>query len=870
MKKFFDLFHKRSDSDQIKRQKSIFIQKYQRFKQLLAANNRALSIIADLEDILYQDKPFTFVHGVAQIESLIQETTTIAKVLYTLSGNKYAEIVDVTDTISTKILKDLFRKRKLEETHLVLPIDRLSRENIADVGGKAANLGEIANRAHLPVPPGFAITAYAYQQFLEFNELTDWIEGRLKNVNIDDTQHIVKVGSHIQERLMGAQLQPDLEQSIGRAAQELTEKFGPSIRFAVRSSATSEDTDASFAGQHSTILNVADKNLIHAYKQVASSIFNPRAIFYRRSKGYHDQDVLMSVACIVMIDALVSGVMYTIDPNDSRNSVIMISAVWGLAAMAVEGSMPTDFFQIQKNTGSLKASQIVSKKVQWRCDPDEGLVEEAVSDELQDAACLNQEQLNQLKDYGLQLESHYGYALDIEWAIDHQNKIYILQARPLKRYRRSQEPAPAEKPDDGAAAMDHPVIVQGGAAACEGTAAGPAYIITSEHLLHHIPEGVIVVARQTSPRYVPLMNRIKGFITDVGSVTGHMASVAREFHLPTLVGTENATQVIPNGEKITLDATRKTVYLGTVEHLIADNKPLNPMTDSPIYHTMKSVLKKVAPLNLTDPSKDDFTARNCRTLHDVIRFCHEMAMHEMFHITDQVRPESTFALPLRAYIPLKMTVIDLGNGVRLKPGNKFAEVDDIQSIPFRALLRGFKHEDVDWHRDVGINIRGLTSILAETVIRDPTKEGRLGEPCYAMVAGHYLNFNSRMGYHFATIDTYCGESVNDNYITIYFKGGAADIGRRSRRALLIARILKRLGFKVEQKADMVRGEIKKYPSPTLEDKLDFIGRMLGSVRLLDMLLSEEGQVQWYEEQFFKGNYRFEPEKTDGGATKDRL
>jgi pyruvate,water dikinase len=163
---------------------------------------------------------------------------------------------------------------------------------------------------------------------------------------------------------------------------------------------------------------------------------------------------------------------------------------------------------------------------------------------------------------------------------------------------------------------------------------------------------------------------------------------------------------------------------------------------------------------------------------------------------------------------------------------------------------------VDWSRDVGISLSGFASIIAQTAIRDPMKEGRMGAPSYAVIAGHYLNFNSRLGYHFTTIDSYCGPEVNDNYITFYFKGGAADIGRRSRRALMIAQILKKLDFKVDQKSDMVRGEMKKYQEDHLRERLDLLGRLLGSVRLLDMHLSEDHQIDWYVEQFLRGNYQF--------------
>jgi pyruvate,water dikinase len=450
--------------------------------------------------------------------------------------------------------------------------------------------------------------------------------------------------------------------------------------------------------------------------------------------------------------------------------------------------------------------------------------------------------------------------LDIEWAIDPQGRLFILQARPLKRSQHFGADQIGAADRQEAAAITQPVLLKGGQTACDGAASGYAYIIESDHLLHHIPEGAVVIARQTSPRYVPLMGRIRAFITDVGSVTGHMASVAREFRIPTLVGVGNATRLIPHGEEITLDATQRVVYRGRAERLLKEKKPLNPMKDSPTYNLMKAVLRRIAPLNLTDSQKENFSPSGCRTLHDVIRFAHEMSMREMFRIGDAGQPDDCLVVPLRAYLPMKILVVDLGNGLRQGRRGAPAELSDVTSIPFGALLQGMKHEQVDWSRDVGISWGGFASIVAQTAIRDPMAEGRMGAPSYAIVAGHYLNFSSRLGYHFTTIDTFCGPAVNDNYITFYFKGGAADIGRRSRRALMIAQILKQMGFKVEQKGDMVRGEIKKYEEKFLVEKLDLLGRLLGSVRLLDMHLADDRQVDWYVEQFMQGNYQFSTDR----------
>jgi len=855
MFKFFDLFRKSKIGDRISPDESIFKRKYEYFRRLLISNNRALEIITDLEHVFYRDKPFTLAYVLIRSEILIGEVYSIVEDLNALSGGEYPRLFDAAENIGTSILNDLEQKKKLDKTNLILPLEMLSRDNMAEVGGKAANLGEVYNRVSLPVPQGFAVTAYACQHFLDHNDLSKLIDSKLRGLDVNDTETLMKISPEIQSLILNAELPDDLKRELRNAAIELKHKLGSNIRLAVRSSATSEDSEASFAGQHSTVLNVTEKNLVHAYKEVVSSTFNSRALYYRRSRGYLDQDVIMSVACIIMVDAQVGGVMYTVDPNDSRHAVIMISAVWGLGVSAVDGSTDTDFYQVNKQNRQIEKSKIATKGTICKTDAEGGTKDEAVSDDLKDKACLEPEQIKTLGDYGLKLESHYGVALDIEWAIDRQNRLYILQARPLKK---SLKFIPAETSPDVTEKelTDHPVLIKGGASASEGTASGLAYVLKSDHNLYDIPKGAILIAHQTSPRYVPVMGRARAIVTDVGSVTGHMASVAREFQIPTLVGTHNATSLIEHSDEITVDATNRIVYKGRVEKLLKEKKAVNPMKGSPTYKAAQAALRKIAPLNLLDPKQDNFNPDACRTIHDIIRFAHEMSMRKMFWISDDIKSKENIAIRLYSSLPLSIYVIDLGGGLSIDPEAREAQKEDVISVPFKALLNGMTHKDIEWSGDIGINWGGFASIVAESVFRDPLKEGRMGGPNYAVISGEYLNFNSRLGYHFATIDTYCGPVVNDNYITFYFKGGAADIGRRSRRATLITLILKKLLFKVDQKGDMVRGELKKFDQALIEEKLDMIGRLLGSVRLLDMVLSDDGQIDWYVEEFFKGNYTF--------------
>jgi pyruvate, water dikinase len=861
MLKFLDMFRRNRLLQSESSEKTAFQKKYRHFQNLLAGNNRALEIITDLEEVCYGPKPFSLEYVISQSERLVSHVYDIAEDLNALSGGKYPELFDSVEHIGVGILQELVRKRSVEKTSLTLPLQHLSLDRLSEVGGKAANLGEVYNRVHLPVPRGFAVTAYACHHFMQLNRLYEESEKILKGLDVNDTARLLECSREVQSRILEAPLPKDLEACLLKEVDTLLKELGPGIRIAVRSSATSEDSEASFAGQHSSVLGVTRETVLQAYKRVVASTFNPRAIYYRRSKGYPDEYVIMSVLCVVMVEARASGVMYTRDPNDHRRNVILVNSVWGLGVGAVEGALATDFYEVDKTGRRVITSGIAEKPTRMAIGPGGNLMGEAVPEELRSQPCLDPEQLKVLVEYGLTLEEHYGVPLDIEWAMDRNGKLVLLQARPLNLdMMTSQSDSPESGRDIEALKErypEHPILLQSGVTASRGKASGLAYVLTSEHNLLNIPESSILIAKQTSPRYVAILGRVQAIVTDVGSVTGHMASVAREFGVPTLVGTGNATEIISHGEEVTVDATNCLVFQGRVESILERKKPVNPMKGSPTYKAAHSALKKIAVLNLVDPNHESFSPSGCRTLHDVIRFAHELAMREMFKISDELEVNERFAVRIKVPLPMKIYAIDLGEGLRISPNAAEAQREDISSVPFQALLRGMIRPDVQWIGAVGMDWKGFATIVTESVFRDPMLDDRMGGPTYVVISDEYLNFNSRLGYHFAVVDTYCGAHVNDNYITFSFKGGAADIGRRSRRATLIARILKQIGFKTELRGDMVRGEIKKYDCAIMQAKLDMVGRLLGAVRLLDMVLSDDGRIDWYVDEFMKGNYTFQ-------------
>ncbi|MGC8938562.1 MAG: PEP-utilizing enzyme, partial [Thermodesulfovibrio sp.] len=263
------------------------------------------------------------------------------------------------------------------------------------------------------------------------------------------------------------------------------------------------------------------------------------------------------------------------------------------------------------------------------------------------------------------------------------------------------------------------------------------------------------------------MNKASAIVTDVGSPTGHMASLSREYNVPTLINTEIATKIIKHGQEITVDATNCLIYEGKVEKLIEFFKEQKqPFKETLIYKTLEKVLKFIVPLYLVDPTSEDFKPENCRTFHDITRFCHEMVMHEMFTMWNQYEESEVHAVPLIADIPIGVLVLDIEGG--LKEGIKKATPNDIYSIPLKAILKGMR--SMQWPGPPPVDAKGFLEMVAHTVSIPEDELKETGKKSFCIVTKNYMNFSIRLGYHFSMIEAYAGENINDNYIKFFFKG----------------------------------------------------------------------------------------------------
>lgn len=463
------------------------------------------------------------------------------------------------------------------ENAYVLWFDELRREDVALVGGKSSSLGELTSATHVPVPYGYATTANAYRYFMEATGTNKKIHELLDQLDdVEDSAELRDVCAKIREAIVSAEMPADLADAIGDAYEELAKKTGRVDPFvAVRSSATAEDLpDASFAGQQDTYLNVHGRDeVIRKVKECYASTFTDRATYYRVKKGFAHENVALSAAVQMMAYSKVAGVMFTVDLATGADDKIMIEGSWGLGEYIVQGTVTPDNFVVDKDSLTILSRRINEKPIELVRNEEGGVEEKRVPEELAKAQVMTDEQIAELAGYAKAIEKHYGCYMDMEWALDENDKLWILQARPETVWsRKNKEKKEGKKVN---VTTDHKVLVKG-LPASPGLVAGKAHVITDPADIDQFKEGEILVTLMTSPDWVPAMKKALAIVTDAGGMTCHASIVSRELGIPCVVGTKSrsvdATSVLKTGQEITVDAQNGIVYDGIVEDMIEKPK----------------------------------------------------------------------------------------------------------------------------------------------------------------------------------------------------------------------------------------------------------------------------------------------------------
>ncbi|PJC34182.1 phosphoenolpyruvate synthase, partial [Candidatus Roizmanbacteria bacterium CG_4_9_14_0_2_um_filter_39_13] len=497
--------------------------------------------------------------------------------------------------------------------------EEVSKEDIGLVGGKGANLGEMTN-ADFPIPYGFIVTSHAYFQFIKESNLLYRLKQTLSIINYDNPTEIEQASEHIQDIIIKAPMPKKLAHEIVEYYEELNTKENEYIekRFsifhhtfnklknlydaptvAVRSSATAEDLpDASFAGQQETYLNVkGDTYLLKKVRECWASLFTARAIYYRQNKGFDHFKVGLAAVVQRMVQSDKSGIAFSIDPVTNDKNKIVIEAVYGLGEYIVQGKVTPDHYEVDKSSIVILKKQTAYQDVKFvrsglgnkevKLNKKEGSVQKLTENQIREVALL-------VKD----IENHYYFPQDIEWAIE-KGRLFVVQSRPITTVDT------VINQDDRMAGKGHDVIVTG-APASPGIGVGRATIITSPKEISKIKHGDVLIAPQTNPDYVPAMKKASAIVTEKGGRTSHAAIVSRELGIPAVVGAEDATKKIKEGMVVSVNGTTGDVFQGSIisKSQISDIESEKAKEDKQKISTITKIYA-----NLAEPEIADQTAK---------------------------------------------------------------------------------------------------------------------------------------------------------------------------------------------------------------------------------------------------------------------
>jgi pyruvate,water dikinase len=820
------------------------------FQQVLALNNEIMILIGDLEEKLSDHAGLDLNYWRTQIDLLDRHFVDLVAALLSMSGGRWGELER-----SRVRVREAVRQRLREETCVYGPmlvrLEMADPELLTTLGGKAGNLARVKNQLGLPVPDAVVATLTAYRVFMQQQTpgreetLLARIEARLAALNLYDAEAVAAAALEIKAMILTQPLPPDLEQGLLEESQRLAAGHEPVL--AVRSSGVREDLGVTFAGQYESFLGVSPEEAPYRWRQVVASQFGERALIYFKLQGLLLEDAAMGALVQRLVPARAAGVMFTTDPEGCDPDRVVVSAVWGLAADLVSGRVSADEFIVSKKTGRLLQTRL-GRKEQCLARCDGSLSRLPVAPELVTAPALREADLEQLAGFARLLEGHFGCPQAVEWAQGQKGTLYVIQSRHLQ-HRVAAEPCRLrdEEPAPGAE-----VLLAGGRTGAPGVAAGPVFHLPEDRSFSQAPDGAILVAPHTTLQLAPLLPRMAAIITEVGSATGHLALVAREYGVPAVVDAPGAGRVLSQGQVVTVDADRGRVYRGRVEELLRRPSERPPMGPPPALEKFRAVLDLITPLTLVDRRNPNFRPENCRTYRDITRFAHEKAIQVMLGLMDSVaqgRVPALKLLKLKTDLPLNLHLVDLGDG--LASYDTPVPPEKIISRPMRALWRGISHPDITWAGPVPVNLGGFLHVLGQSAIRPPEQ---FWDKTYAIVGANYVNYACRLGYHFQSVDSYLDEVPANNYIHFTFKGGAADDVRRIRRIRLIATVLEHLGFEMEIHGDIIRGRYRRRSAAETEERLDLLGRLMAFVRQMDMLMSDDDIPEILARRFLEGHY----------------
>jgi pyruvate, water dikinase len=815
---------------------------YAHFRELLALNNECLERMAAIQDDLQYVPPRREVLG-DRVETIFSRIGAVVAALERLTGLSQHALSAAVAAQQHEIEGYLTTLEETAKPRLSARLPDLTADAESEAGSKAAILGEIRNRLNMPVPDGFVLTTEAYRQYCGM-PLWQEIRDATHDLDLNDLDGIRRVSDALQRRIMETPLPRDMEAAIASLSEELLQDGGA---LAVRSSALGEGGARSFAGQFLSLLNVPASQAAEAYRRVIAARFSERALFYRLSTGLREVDSPMAALFVTMLPARAAGIMYTRDPSDPKSKRLWITATRGLGVGIASGGTPADLFLVTRaKPHAIVERNIVPKQEVFVLRDGGGIAKAPLPPAEIGTASLSDTYLHTLADWGVRIEQHFRAPQDIEWILDMEGALWIVQSRPLVN-------AASRAKSRSRARIE--ATLTGGRTVYPGQTSGQAFLVDEIQNIGEAPAGAVVFIRKPSPEIVRIFPRIAGLVAEWGNVAGHAAALLREFRIPSVFQMTGAFESLHNGDSVSLDAVRAQVYPGI---LWPSSRKEPSMGERHRERKGDPISARLLTLNLVDPADHNFRPAGCKSGHDVLRYCHEKAIGTMFAAHDrELERDAQSARRLDTTLPLSVSVIDLGGGVISgEPEARYVTPAQIVSRPFQALWSGISHPEVTWARHMPAALSDIASILAANFTPQSGGMRPLGQDSYLLVAEEYMNLNARLAYHYSLVDACLSDVPGDNYISFRFEGGGAEQVRKNLRACFLERCLIHYGFRVDRRSDLVNAWFRKAPADQTGERLDVLGRLLACSSQLDMYMNSREVMNWFADQFILGNYGF--------------
>ncbi len=865
-----------------------FAARYHRFKLVLNAWAKLQEVMTEMELALCCVHPF----GMQTVRSLCTRITTqvfqCIRQLDELAPGRYPELSARFDAIQAEVAAIVYGRPATMDGPLALPFGHpdLALPDLADpaltrLGGLRAALAPRGAADAAPatsgasgvpgggVPDGFIVTAAACQRLFRHQGLQEEIGRRVQASGGIRPDNLLDLSPSIVGLIQAAEVPDEVADALMDALSALRTRVaarpgaqGRDMRLLLRgrvwpqgSTGAGDNTDDDAGGMtlwgpsiplfedacgpdsppDSRHGRQSDRQcVLDALRATLALKYSPQAIAYRRNRGLRDAGTCVCVGCFAVEAPVAGGIAYTGNPLHARDTSVHVYAARGLSEAVEDGAHDVDAYHVCRVGGSVRLRSIA---------PGTDAASGPAAPVLDDVAA------RAVAELALAVEEHSGLPQEIDWLLEPDGSVSLLHARPLPAPRAHLPESYAESEAEDAAQLEcpPPALLDGGVTAGPGVVAGPVHIVRERNDVRSFPDGAVLVVARDLADWGMLLDRAAAVVAERGRISSQLAAVAREFGKPAVFGPfrqGSPLDLLEPGAMVTVHGDVGVVYPGRIEAFTESGpRECNFMPGSPVLQALDAAAHHMLPLTL-DPDSPDFKSANCKTFHDLGRFCHEKAVAEMFRFGSQQRHAPQRVKQLQCDVPKQFWVVNLDDGFDGEVNGPLVPIARIASVPMRTLWRGMNA--VPWQGPPPVDAKGFLSVMFEATANphlDPASQSAFfTERNYFMVSRNYCSLHSRFGFHFVAVESLVGERTPENYVVFQLRGGAANIERRVRRVEFVAGLLGEFGFACTVRRDALSARIENLPQADALRMLLVAGYMTIHTRQLDMIMNDGPQL----------------------------